>query len=537
MPTLNGNHVVVGFVGCVKEGFDTLEILVQSGFRPDFVLTLERAKAEKYSGYANWDVWREYDIPVHEVDSINSFSSCRLLDSLAPDILYVVGWSERLGRDVLSIPKIGVVGFHASLLPSYRGPAPVNWALINGEKVTGNTMFWMNEGIDTGPIIRQTPVAIDETDDCATLYRKMSQAAARMILDTFQDIVSRGRSCGTPQSTVSEPMPRRWPEDGLIRWQQHTAETLYNWVRALTRPYPGAFFFWEGHRIKAWKCSVVERQERSERVYLKEFTPEGVAVQLPTGAVHLTDLEVDGRSVDQPASVFGALGLLPGTDLEQGPRVLAVVAHPDDEVLGVGGTLIEHFKRGHDVHVVIVCGKGYIHAPGRDEDLHGMARRAAYYLGATTTLLGYTDQGLGAVRQTDLVADLEAVLKRVRPTYVYTHFEGDVNEDHGVVARAVNVACRPYCIRSKNFRLAWFETPSSTEWQYSPLRPGFKPNLFVDISGSLERKLKAVRSYKTELREYPHPRTVRSLRERAQYWGSVSGLTAAEPLMVVYAKE
>jgi LmbE family N-acetylglucosaminyl deacetylase len=127
---------------------------------------------------------------------------------------------------------------------------------------------------------------------------------------------------------------------------------------------------------------------------------------------------------------------------------------------------------------------------------------------------------------------VEAVVDELRPDVVYTHFPGDVNADHGVVARAAWTACRPFVLPGLR-RFAVFETPSSTEWAWPLDGAEFAPNSFVDITDTLPDKLAAMACYETELRDYPHPRSLRALRERAAYWGSRVGRVTAEPFRVL----
>lgn len=214
--------------------------------------------------------------------------------------------------------------------------------------------------------------------------------------------------------------------------------------------------------------------------------------------------------------------------------VAVVAAHPDDEILGAGGTVAGHIRRGDEVHAVVVADG----ATSRYEEqmvqvLADAAKRAADVLGvASLRTCGLPDQRLDDLPLLDVTRALEDVLAELRPEVVYSHFPGDVNLDHGVVARAAWTACRPYVLPGLR-RFAAFETPSSTEWAW-PLDGGaFKPNLFVDVTATLDQKLRAMACYATELREYPHPRSLRALEERAAFWGSHVGRRAAEPFCIL----
>jgi LmbE family N-acetylglucosaminyl deacetylase len=190
-------------------------------------------------------------------------------------------------------------------------------------------------------------------------------------------------------------------------------------------------------------------------------------------------------------------------------RVDVIVAHPDDEILGVGGTILRHLEDGDDVHVHIECVVGLRDGEQRVNDALAAADQAGYVL------------TVGSSRQLDYrVPDLV-----IEADIVYTHHPGDLNRDHRMVAEAVQVACRPFTAEVRSLR--YFETPSSTEWG-----AGFAPTLFVDIDANLGSKIDLYRHYETEQRQWPHPRSPRALIDRARYWGSVSGLRAAEAFVI-----
>jgi LmbE family N-acetylglucosaminyl deacetylase len=215
-------------------------------------------------------------------------------------------------------------------------------------------------------------------------------------------------------------------------------------------------------------------------------------------------------------------------------RVVVVGAHPDDEILGAGGTLARHVMDGDEVHAIVVADGASSRAPDEMKvALEKDATRAAETIGfASIRLQSLPDQRLDTVPFIDLTQIIESILNDIQPHVVYTHFPGDVNVDHGLVARATWTACRPYA-RPQLRRFAVFETPSSTEWAWPVNDSGLRPNHFVDITETLERKIAAMECYKSELRDYPHPRSSRSLRERAAYWGSQVGRLAVEPFRIL----
>ena len=215
-------------------------------------------------------------------------------------------------------------------------------------------------------------------------------------------------------------------------------------------------------------------------------------------------------------------------------RVAVIGAHPDDELLGAGGTLARHVQAGDEVHAIVVAdGAGSRYPDEMVGKLEKDARRAAETIGfASLRLQALPDQRLDTVPFIELTQLIESVLDDISPHVVYTHFPADVNADHGVVARAAWTACRPYN-RPELRRFAVFETPSSTEWAWPMTGTSLNPNHFVDVTSTLDIKIAAMECYETELRDYPHPRSSRALRERAAFWGSQVGRLAAEPFLIL----
>jgi LmbE family N-acetylglucosaminyl deacetylase len=223
-------------------------------------------------------------------------------------------------------------------------------------------------------------------------------------------------------------------------------------------------------------------------------------------------------------------------------RVLVVAAHPDDEVLGCGGTMARLASEGHEVYLSIVAEGMTSRSWSREsadsaqvQVLHAQARKAAEVLGVKETILhGLPDNRLDTVPLLDVVKIIESLVQRISPERIYTHHPGDLNIDHQVVSRAVMTATRP--MADCNVREIYqFEVPSSTEWAFQQCGENFRPNSFVDISKTLERKLEAMACYTSESRPFPHPRSPEALRAIAQRWGTVVGRDAAEAFQLVRA--
>jgi LmbE family N-acetylglucosaminyl deacetylase len=221
-------------------------------------------------------------------------------------------------------------------------------------------------------------------------------------------------------------------------------------------------------------------------------------------------------------------------------KILVVAAHPDDEILGCGGTMTRLAREGHEVRIAILAeGMSSRYAqreevdPQQMKDLHSHAQQAADKIGAKELILcKLPDNRLDTVPLLDVVKTVEELVARFRPEVIYTHHPGDLNVDHGVVHRAVLTATRPVtgqCV----LEVYAFEVPSSTEWAFQRLAPPFRPNVFVDITDSLETKIAALACYDTEARDFPHPRSPEALRAIATRWGSVVGLPAVEAFELI----
>ena len=220
--------------------------------------------------------------------------------------------------------------------------------------------------------------------------------------------------------------------------------------------------------------------------------------------------------------------------------VLVVAAHPDDEILGCGGTIARLAREGHQVRIAILAegiSSRYAHRedadPGQLQHLHAQAQQAGNKVGAREVVLcKLPDNRLDTVPLLEVVKLVEELVARFRPEVIYTHHPGDLNVDHGVVHRAVLTATRPVAGQCVSEIYA-FEVPSSTEWAFQRLGPSFRPNVFVDITKTLETKIDALACYDTEMRKFPHPRSAEALRAIATRWGSVVGLPAVEAFELI----
>ncbi len=217
-------------------------------------------------------------------------------------------------------------------------------------------------------------------------------------------------------------------------------------------------------------------------------------------------------------------------------RVLVVAAHPDDEVLGCGGTIARHGDAGDQVQLLIVAEGATSRQQQRDrgeatEELSALAQaaqQAGEILGAQgVELLDLPDNRLDSLDRLDLIKQIEERIERHQPQVVYLHHAGDVNVDHRRLHEAVVTACRPTPGHSVR-RLLSFEVASSTEWQPPSSAPAFQPNWFVDISAQWPRKREALAAYASEMRPWPHARSIEAVEHLVRWRGAQVGVEAAE---------
>ncbi len=222
-------------------------------------------------------------------------------------------------------------------------------------------------------------------------------------------------------------------------------------------------------------------------------------------------------------------------------RILVIAAHPDDEVLGCGGTIARLAMEDNDVYVAIL-GEGITSRDDirdrvkREKELNELKiqiKSANKTLGVKKTLaFHFPDNRFDTVALLDIVKTIEKIKKEIKPDIVFTHHYGDLNIDHQITFQAVLTAFRP--LRSEIAREIYsFEIPSSTEWNMPSHTSYFMPNYFVDISRTLKFKIKAMKKYKSEIRDYPHPRSLKAIETIAKYHGIQIGLEAAEAFEVI----
>ena len=230
-------------------------------------------------------------LPVYTMDADEPMKNPRLLDQIKawrPDAFFALGWYHIIPGVIRRIAP--VLGIHYSLLPDYAGGAPLVWALINGETEVGATLFQLDGGVDTGPVLGQTRVSVEPRETIATLYPKVGEASLTMMRTALTAWVE-GEAAFVPQPEEGRRrVPQRAPEDGVIDWQM-TSTAVDRWVRAQTRPYPGAFSALDGVPIYIWVAEPAGPTPGTPG----SLATDGVVACGDGDGLRLLEVEIEGR--------------------------------------------------------------------------------------------------------------------------------------------------------------------------------------------------------------------------------------------------
>lgn len=235
------------------------------------------------------------NLNVSQPQKVNSAESVQFLKSLNPDLFVVVAYGQILSRQVLEIPRIFSINIHASLLPRYRGAAPLNWALINGETQTGITIMKMQEGLDTGPIIMQRSAGIDQDDNCRTLEEKLCRLGPPLLLEALRKI--KGNKFSLIPQDESKGVsfaPKLKKEDGLIDWSK-PASSISNLIRGCIG-WPGTFTYFKGKHLKIFTARAVtfdtKKCHPGEIIDIKK---DGLLIATGKDCILIEELQLEGK--------------------------------------------------------------------------------------------------------------------------------------------------------------------------------------------------------------------------------------------------
>ncbi len=246
--------IKTAFVTCVQIGLSCIEEIYNIGGKLDLLITLKDNKAKDKSGRIYLEkVSSKYNVPLLKINNVNDREVIDVLIKYDIDWLFIIGWSQIAKKELLDTPKKGCIGMHPTLLPIGRGRAAIPWAIIKGLDKTGVTMFKLNEGVDTGDIIAQGEIKLDNETTATELYEKVNDMHTQLIRDKWFDIISDNINPIKQDDSLATEWPGRTPEDGAIN-ENMTMDEAHTLVRATTHPYPGAFYIKDNTKIVIWRA-------------------------------------------------------------------------------------------------------------------------------------------------------------------------------------------------------------------------------------------------------------------------------------------
>lgn len=236
---------------------------------------------------------QKFNLPVLQPPGARDENFISQLRELKPDLIAVVAYGHILPQTILDLPAFSCLNVHTSLLPKYRGAAPIQWAIANGETETGVTIIKMDAGMDTGPILAQKRTAILPEDDSATLHQRLAQLGAELLLETIPGYVG-GKIPPKPQSADASHAPKIKKEDGQIDWNR-SAQSLLDRLRAFT-PWPGAFTSLKTESksslLKFWRAEVVEKSGGAGEILSADES--GIVIACGKNALRILELQPEG---------------------------------------------------------------------------------------------------------------------------------------------------------------------------------------------------------------------------------------------------
>jgi methionyl-tRNA formyltransferase len=273
-------------------GRDCLLASAEAGAEVAAIVTLPGPVDPNRAGQCSFDdVAERLGAQLLETPDVNAPSTIEAVRGVEPDALFVVGWSQLLGEEVLGLARRGAFGMHPTLLPRHRGRAPIPWAILSGLARTGVTLFEIVDGTaDSGPIVGQVEIPVEPAETATTLYEKVTDAHVELVRRCVPRLIA-GDASRVPQDPQRASVwPKRTPADGIIDWDTR-ARYLYDWVRAQTRPYPGAFTYLGDEKVIVWRARPLALAVDAPGGTIVGEQSEGPVVACGEGALLLEEIE------------------------------------------------------------------------------------------------------------------------------------------------------------------------------------------------------------------------------------------------------
>jgi methionyl-tRNA formyltransferase len=235
----------------------------------------------------------KYDIPVFQPKKVREPECIEELRKYNADVMVVVAFGQILPKEILEMTPYGCINVHASLLPKYRGAAPIQWAVIDGEEVSGVTTMQMNEGLDTGDMIMKTEIVLDEKETGGSLFHKLADAGAKLCVETLKALENKTATWEPQGETPTDYARMLNKELGNIKWES-TAVQIERLIRGLN-PWPSAYTDWNGKVMKIWEAEVVDKDTNEAPGTVVKVEKDGFYVQTGKGQIKVLALQIPGK--------------------------------------------------------------------------------------------------------------------------------------------------------------------------------------------------------------------------------------------------
>ena len=284
------------FMGTPAFAVPTLKALLSSHHKVSAVFTQPdkpSGRGEKLSAPPVKQLAVEHDVIVHQPEKLKAAQWQSVFAELNADAYVVVAYGKILPQWLLDLPRLGAYNVHASLLPKYRGAAPIHWAIANGETRTGITTMKLDAGMDTGDMLLQTEIPIDPEDSCVSIHDRLAAIGAEMMLKTLEDL-EKGTAKAIPQDpALASYAPMLKKSDGLLDWGQ-PAVSIHNRIRAFN-PWPGTYTHLQGQTLRIWKAQPADASAELPPGTLLHHTSGAAMVACGTGFLQLAEVQMENR--------------------------------------------------------------------------------------------------------------------------------------------------------------------------------------------------------------------------------------------------
>lgn len=297
----------IALVGAVESTCCALKAMIEMNCIPALVVTLTPELAGRHSDFVDLQpLAANHHIDVARVRNVNDLDALSQIAAAEPDYIFVIGWSQICGPEFMQLAPGRVIGYHPAPLPRMRGRAVLPWTLLNDEKITGATLFWIDEGVDTGNILEQRFFHVAPRETARSLYDKHMVALDAMVRSALQALAA-GNPRRDPQDEVyATYAARRRPEDGVIDWNS-PARDIDRLIRAVSAPYPGAFTHQGDNRLTIWKAHPRDSESYHGVIgQVVSVSDEHLDVITGQGVLRIEDWEFQGRSPIRLHSVLGS---------------------------------------------------------------------------------------------------------------------------------------------------------------------------------------------------------------------------------------